>query len=243
MHVAVISDVHGNLEALEVVLRDAKEWGADEIWCLGDTVGYGPDPEACLQRVRREARLIIPGNHDYAVLGKISVDDFNPDARRAILWTREQLSEESRTFLAGLPERRVEGEFTLVHGSPRHPIWEYVLSLAVATVNFSHFDTKYCLIGHSHIPLFFQLPEDGRCWGGAIGAGTKLSLDEGRWMLNPGSVGQPRDSDPRASYARLDTEEPSWELVRLAYPVERTQAKMREAGLPERLIARIAFGW
>ncbi len=243
MRIAVISDIHGNLEALEVVLRDMAAWGAEEVWCLGDTVGYGPDPEVCVHQVQSAARLSIPGNHDYAVLGKISVDDFNPEARKAILWTRKQLSEEALAFLGGLPERRVEGDFTLVHGSPRHPIWEYVLSLSAAVENFAYFDTKYCLIGHSHIPLFFQMPDDGHCWGGAIDAGTKLPLDEGRWILNPGSVGQPRDSDPRASYARLDTNEMSWELVRLPYPVEKTQAKMREAGLPERLIARIAFGW
>ena len=243
MKIAVVSDIHGNLEALEKVLKDAESWGAEGVWCLGDIVGYGPNPSECIRTIRGVASAIVMGNHDAAIAGEISLDDFNPDAREAALWTKEQLSTEDLQFLKSLPRKMVEGDFTLVHGSPRHPIWEYVLNHSVACASFQHFETRYCLVGHSHIPLVFQLQDDDTCVGGALSPGNPLPLEEYRWVLNPGSVGQPRDWDPKASYARLDTGSRTWEIVRLNYPIEKTQSKMREFGLPEKLIARLNFGW
>ena len=243
MKVAVLSDIHGNLEALEKVLRDAESWGAEEVWCLGDIVGYGPNPAECVRTVRRVASAVVMGNHDAAVVGEIPLDDFNSEARKAAIWSRDHLAPEDIRYLESLPKKLVKGDFTLVHGSPRHPIWEYVLSHSVACASFQHFDTEYCLVGHSHIPLVFQLQEDGTCAGGALSPGNELPLEGYRWILNPGSVGQPRDWDPKASYGRLDTERRLWEIVRISYPVEKTQSKMKEAGLPEKLIARLNFGW
>jgi predicted phosphodiesterase len=245
MHYLVISDIHANLAALEAVLKDA-EGRYEFVWCLGDLVGYGPDPNACIERLRKLPLICIAGNHDWAVLGKLDLDDFNTDARRSCLWTRRELSEENRDYLASLPVSWVEGEFTLVHGSPRHPTWEYILYPAIAVPNFSHFSTQYCLVGHTHNPVIFHLFPEGSeysCEALLPSLNGPVSLGEDRLIINPGSVGQPRDGDARASYTILDTEELTVEFRRVFYPVSETQEHMRAADLPARLIFRLAYGW
>lgn len=244
MHCAVISDIHANLAALEAVLQDVPDQ-VERIWCLGDIVGYGPDPNECVQRVQQEDMLCVVGNHDWACLGRASLNDFNPDARRACQWTMQRLTPESTEFLERLPISQVSGDFTLVHGSPRLPVWEYLAQPEVARENLTHFETRCCLVGHTHVPLAFHFsgPEALKCDRRWLSEGDTLSLRRGRWILNPGGVGQPRDGDPRAAYILLDTEELRLEVRRVPYPVEETQKRMEAAGLPANLIARLGFGW
>lgn len=245
MQVLILSDIHANLTALEAVLEDAA--GSYEgVWCLGDTVGYGPWPDECVARIRDLGATAVIGNHDWAALGRMDVDDFNPEARRAVLWTAEHLSEENKKWLAGLPSEPVEAQgYTLTHGSPRDPIWEYVLYPAVAVANLDHFKTPYCLVGHTHVPaLHLVAPGEVKIAMSAPKYGTQMALSEaGRGIINPGSVGQPRDNDRRAAYALLDTEKGMWGPRRVEYNIEKTQRKMRQEGLPDRLINRLAYGW
>ncbi len=243
MRILIISDIHGNLAALEAVLEAANEQGYDRVWCLGDVVGYGPDPNDCVTEVRNLEALGIAGNHDWAALGKIPLEDFNRDAQRASLWTRDQLTPESVSYLEKQPEIRVEGNFTLAHGSPRHPIWEYIHLPSVAAANFAYFETPYCLVGHSHIPVIFRALDEHRADMIFPSLDVPLVLDERRLIINPGSVGQPRDGDPRASYLLLDEEAGTIQFYRVEYLIGRTQTRMMEAGLPPRLAARLAFGW
>jgi predicted phosphodiesterase len=246
MRVLVLSDIHANLAALDAVLADARQFDFEAVWCLGDTVGYGPEPNECIARIRLLKPQAVVGNHDWAVVGRMDTDDFNREARRAVLWTREALSPESRAWLSDLPsEPLVEGDFTLTHGSPRNPVWEYILYPSVAYANMEHFATPFCLVGHTHVPAIYTLGSDDHGVGMVrVRAGEAVALHpEKRSILNPGSVGQPRDSDRRAAYAILDTEAATWLPRRVAYPIEITQAHMRAAGLPERLITRLDFGW
>ena len=244
MRTLVLSDIHSNLEAFLYVLDDAGP--VDEIWCLGDVVGYGPDPNACVELLRSQAHICIAGNHDWATLGKLDLRDFNPDAREANLWNRKQLTADNLAYLDGLPETLVRGDFTLTHGSPRHPIWEYIIYPATAQVNFQHFDTPYCLAGHTHTPIVFRRRGESDATEAealAPALNEELALRGERLIINPGSVGQPRDGDPRASYALLDDEAMTLEHRRVAYPLEKTQAKMMEYGLPLRLVLRLGYGW
>lgn len=245
MRVLVLSDIHANLAALESVLDDAS--GAYEaVWCLGDTVGYGPEPDACITRIRQLNAVTVVGNHDWAVLRRMDVEDFNPEAQRAVVWTRSNISAENLLWLSNLSNQPIVlGDFTLTHGSPRDPVWEYVLYPSIAQANFEYFKSRFCLVGHTHVPAFHILQEDGsRLRSSTLSPGVVLVLQRGwRGIMNPGSVGQPRDSDPRASYALLDTDVLTWEIHRVTYPIEITQAHMRAARLPERLINRLAFGW
>ena len=260
MRVLIISDVHANLTALEAVLADASELdflgavGFEEVWCLGDLVGYGPDPSECVERLQDfgDRLLCVAGNHDWAVLENLPVDDFNPEARRAVMWTQEHLTAPARAYLAELPaEPLVRGQYTITHASPRHPVWEYVVSPYVARENYDFFDTTFCLVGHTHVPMIFQCAEmergggsSGRCRALSPTYAQPVGLANGhRLILNPGSVGQPRDSDPRAAYAMLDTETNIVLYRRAAYSYELTQARMRAAKLPDRLIARLSYGW
>jgi predicted phosphodiesterase len=243
MRVLVLSDIHANLAALEAVIEDAAAIGYDKVWCLGDTVGYGPEPDACVARLRELDATVVVGNHDWAAIGRMDVDEFNPEAGRAVLWTQAHLS---LTWLQDLPDQpQVEGDFTLTHGSPRDPVWEYILRPADAAENFQWFDTSFCLVGHTHVPvLYIWHATDGRIQRQIPTFGKAMPLQaDTRAILNPGSVGQPRDNDPRSVYAILDTERMTWLARRVAYPIEVTQAHMRAAGLPERLINRLAFGW
>lgn len=244
MRILTISDIHANLVALNTVLEHAGRF--DRIWCLGDVVGYGPEPNACIQRLREFNLLCLAGNHDWAVLGKLDLEEFNPDARRAALWTREQLTPASLEWLSHLPERvPTELErFTLVHGSPRYPIWEYVLTPAVARVNFDYFETPECLLGHTHVPVVYKyITGEDTATAEPLVEGSPLALDDARMIINPGSVGQPRDGDPRAAYAVLDTEHWTLTHFRVPYDIPATQGKMEEAHLPVRLIARLSYGW
>jgi predicted phosphodiesterase len=246
MHCLIISDIHANLAAFKAVLEDAKG-KYDKVWCLGDMVGYGPDPNECIEVLAELDHLCIAGNHDWAVLGKLDVDDFNPDARHVSLWTRGVLTESNQLFLKKLPVALVEEEqFTLVHGSPRHPIWEYILYPAVAQINFDHFSTRYCLTGHTHNPVIFYAPDNpgGICQAQVPTANNgPAPLGNNRLIFNPGSVGQPRDGDPRASYGILDLDNLTFEYRRIPYPIAETQERMQQLGFPSRLINRLSFGW
>lgn len=239
MRVALLSDIHANLPALEAVLDALVPY--DAVWQLGDCVGYGPEPDAVVERLRSEGAIGIRGNHEAAALGQIDVAWFNEDARTAIAWTAAHLSAATRAWLAALPERRVEGGFTLVHGSPRDPTWEYVHSAPVARANLSVLTTSHALLGHTHEPRVFR-EDDGRVETLAPGHDSVLELDARRALINPGSVGQPRDGDPRASAALLDTEARTVRWVRVPYPIGEVQARMRQTGLPARLIERLDAG-
>lgn len=242
MRILIISDIHANLNALQAVLSDAGEF--DSCWCLGDLVGYGPDPNECTQLVRRLPNLVcLLGNHDAAVINQIDLASFNPEARRALIWTQKILSEDNAEYLRGRPERVEMENVTLAHGSPRYPIWEYLLDTRTATQNFDYFDTPFCFVGHSHLPLIFQKRE-GRLF-------AEMILPDGprryemipRAIFNPGSVGQPRDRDPRAAYAIYDTDSQSWDYRRVSYDVAGVQARMLEVELPPRHILRLSAGW
>jgi diadenosine tetraphosphatase ApaH/serine/threonine PP2A family protein phosphatase len=241
MRVAVISDVHANRHALDGVLRAVDEERPDTIWCLGDTVGYGPQPNECCDIVRERADLCLVGNHDLVSLGELSVGDFNDEAAAAALWTSEVLTESSRAFLAALrPSAEVEG-VDLYHASARDPVWEYILSEEAARGTFELASAALILVGHSHVALALREDGDRGVAGGLAPADTELALD-GRWLLNPGSVGQPRDGDPRAAWLLLDLGRRFARFHRVTYPVEKTQAEMRERGLPSLLAARLSRG-
>ncbi len=219
-----------------------KQDTVDEVWCLGDIVGYGPDPRECIRLVRDTCAVCVAGNHDLAAVGTVNTFDFNAYAAEAIVWTRDQLRAEDRGYLANLPLKMVRSEFTMVHGSPRDPGQEYLYSTQTAEENFAHFGTSYCLVGHTHIPLAFS---ESRISGPkVVGFERRISLPLGekRLILNPGAVGQPRDGDPRASYATIDTEKWGFTLRRVEYDIKAVQQRMTEHGLPRRLIDRLAIG-
>ena len=239
MRIAVLSDIHGNLPALEAVLASLEPY--DAVWQLGDVVGYGPQPDEVVARLRDLGATGVRGNHDAAAVGELSTEAFNDEARAAVEWTARTMSPETRKWLAALPQRHQETPFTLAHGSPRDPTWEYVYSIAVARSNFPAFATDHCLVGHTHVPLAF------RDAGGRIEAvpgthGTSLTLDERRTIINPGSVGQPRDGDARACGMVLDTSAMAVEWHRVEYPIAAVKERMEQAGLPWRLAARLDFG-
>ena len=243
MRILVISDIHANYTALEAVLRDAGP--ADETWCLGDLIGYGPDPNMVVEQVRELPHLTcMLGNHDVAVLGRMQFEAFNNDARRSLTWTSKVITTDNLDFLQGLPhDPKVRGGVTLVHGSPRDPIWEYVLNTLSARLNFEHFETPYCFVGHSHIQSLFQLDEKkDRVTMTVVRTNEPISLSP-RAILNPGSVGQPRDRDPRAAYAIYDNAGNTWEARRVDYDIAAVQQRVREAGLPEKHAMRLAEGW
>jgi diadenosine tetraphosphatase ApaH/serine/threonine PP2A family protein phosphatase len=242
MRILILSDIHANLTALEAVLAEAGEF--DATWCLGDLVGYGPDPNECIERVRELPNLeCIIGNHDAAALKQIDSDTFNPEARTAIHWTQNQLSESTRAFLKSLPDRVEIDQVTISHGSPRYPVWEYLLDTRTATINFDYFQTPLCFVGHTHLPVVYTLYDEDRVARLDIPEpNQQMTLPE-RAIVNPGSVGQPRDRDPRAAFAIYDTEGNTWDYRRVPYDVDTVQERMREARLPERHIYRLAAGW
>jgi len=240
MRVAVISDIHANEHALAAVLEEIDALAPDAIWCLGDVVGYGPAPSRCCEVVSERADLCLIGNHDLVALGSLDAADFNEEAAEAALWTRAHLDERSRAFLSALqPSGKADGA-ALFHASPRDPVWEYVLSAETAYFSLLATEAPLVLVGHSHVALAIGLDGD-ELHGGLAPAGTERALD-GRWLLNPGSVGQPRDGDARAAWLELDTDDRVARFHRVAYPIERTQGDMRAAGLPEPLAARLAQG-
>ena len=264
MRVLIISDIHANLAALESVLA-AASGQYDTVWCLGDVVGYGPKPNECIELVREHASICVMGNHDWAVLGRpgINVEDFNPQARQAVLWTREQLSTANRAYLEELAVTPVRpdgaSDVLITHASPREPVWEYILTPSVAMENFAVCDAALCLVGHTHKPAIYRwqcydtLAEDVSDLHRMATVDLlqpsqqhahRLDVSPSqRLILNPGSVGQPRDNDARAAYVILDLTQSLWEYYRISYPIELTQNQMRAARLPKRLIDRLSFGW
>ncbi len=245
MKAAVISDIHANLPALEAVLADIDEAGVDQIWCLGDAVGYGSSPNECLGILAERCSVWLVGNHDLAALGEIDISTFSPSAAEAALWTRGQLSEASDQALRRLgPEARDRREgFGLYHASPRDPIWEYVVDVDLAEDCLNVQEERVSLIGHSHIALYFtRIDELSRITSELVPDGTRLSLAKGQWLVNPGSVGQPRDGDPRAAWLNLDTEAMSASFHRVDYPIDAAAEAIREAGLPPHLADRLYQG-
>jgi diadenosine tetraphosphatase ApaH/serine/threonine PP2A family protein phosphatase len=241
MRYALLADIHGNLAAFEAVLQDIEErGGVEKLWCLGDIVGYGPDPAACIALLCKYPHLCVAGNHDWAAIGKVDVSDFNPDAAEACRWTGEQLSAVDISYLESLPLVLRSGDFTIAHGSPREPIWEYVLSTQIAYDNLRFFKTRYCLIGHSHVPLVFEHVGETCLLRDQPAA---LRIGENRLIINPGSVGQPRDGDPRAAYAIYDEIERVIYYYRIPYDIADTQERMMRKGLPTFLVTRLSRGW
>jgi predicted phosphodiesterase len=241
LHYLIVSDIHANLVAFQAVLADAPAF--DQIWCLGDLVGYGPNPNECIERIQEFPHLSLAGNHDWAALGKLDIKNFNADARAATIWTQSELSPAAREYLVGLPTHVQLDSFTMAHASPREPVWEYVLDANVAYANFGNFSTPMCLVGHTHIPLIFEMNEQrGRCETMGPPFNGRMDLENRRMIINPGSVGQPRDGDPWASYAMLDTENMTWDFCRVPYAIEITQERMRARGLPRRLVDRLEIG-
>lgn len=241
---AILSDIHSNLPALQAVLRHLESTGpVDGIWCLGDMVGYGPYPNQCIELLRQQKHLAIPGNHDWAAIGRLDTTDFNPDAATANRWTARQLTGGSRQYLEGLSETLMVDDFTLAHGSPRYPIWEYITSASIAGACFSYFQARFCLVGHTHEPALFVYDEGkGTCRQQELPEGL-WKPDKGRWVINPGSVGQPRDGDPRASYLVYDDGEGVFYHHRVPYDITATQEKMMEEGLPSWLVERLTYGY
>lgn len=222
------------------MLEEVDTWAPGAIWCLGDVVGYGPSPNRCCEVVSARADVCLIGNHDLVALGTLDVGDFNEEAAAAALWTRGELEDRWRSFLSGLESSAAVDGAELFHASPRDPVWEYVLTAEAAYFSLLSTEAPLVLVGHSHVALAIGL-DDAELHGGLAPVGTEIRLD-GRWLLNPGSVGQPRDGDPRAAWLELDTDERVARFHRVAYPIERTQAQMRDRGLPEPLATRLAHG-
>ncbi|MGE5408241.1 MAG: metallophosphoesterase family protein [Syntrophothermus sp.] len=246
MRVAVVSDIHSNLPALEAVLEAVEAAGINRLWCLGDMVGYGADPDACSALVRERAEVSLVGNHDLAVLGEIDVAAFSATAKAAVEWTRAHAQPETIEFLRGLRPALEHKGFGLFHASPRDPVWEYVLSIEQAEAGLDAQSERIGLIGHSHVALFFTRPEGGPrrsyAHGAQAGDGALLDIAGGAWLLNPGSVGQPRDGDPRAAWLELDLAELTACFRRARYDIAAAAGAIRAAGLPGSLAERLQVG-
>lgn len=237
----IISDIHSNLEALNVVLN--KLYRVDKLICLGDIVGYGPNPNECIKKVRNLNIPTVAGNHDAAVTGQMDVKWFNQNAREAVFWTQREITEENREYLKSLPEVLVEDDFQFVHGSIRSPLEEYITSLTEALPTFEMMTKPCCFIGHSHVPLFIALKKDGNYEGRALMDGEEVLVDDHeKVIVNVGGVGQPRDGDPRASFGIYDSKTKIFSLHRVEYNIEQVQEKMKTVGLPQPLIDRLKFG-
>ena len=244
MRIGILSDIHSNLPALEAVLEDVDRHGPEVLWCLGDVVGYGAEPDACARVVEETCDVCLVGNHDLAVTGVLDLDSFSPTAAAAARWTREVVAERTLDYLRGLEPLDESREVALYHASPRDPIWEYVLWPDQAAECLDAAASRISLIGHSHVSLFFLAPEaEGAHVRGAQAAdGTELDLGEGRWLVNPGSVGQPRDRDARAAWLELDTD--NWTAVyhRVEYDVARAVEAIASTDLPDQLGKRLYTG-
>jgi predicted phosphodiesterase len=241
VRIAILSDIHANYHALAAVLAVLEHESVDEIWCLGDTVGYGPRPNRCCATVAEHTTICLAGNHDLAVTGALSIAEFNGDAAAAAQWTREVLEPEARAFLEGLAPTAERPGVELYHGSPLDPVWSYVLSGEAAYFSFAATEAPLVLVGHSHVAL--ALSWDGETLGGGVAEESdEIDLHEQRWLLNPGSIGQPRGGDPRAAWLLIDDEARRATFRRTPYPIEQTQAEIRRRGLPEALAERLAHG-
>jgi diadenosine tetraphosphatase ApaH/serine/threonine PP2A family protein phosphatase len=246
MRCLVISDIHANLAALEAVMADVNKraFEYDVVWCLGDLVGYGPDPNLCIDLLRTMFGVCLAGNHDKAVINELDLRTFHDSAAYVVRWTQDNLTPQNLNFLKARPASSEQGEYLLVHASPREPIWEYITDRNVAEENFDFTPAQFCLVGHTHVPAIFV--RDGR--NAAVhttlpptDAPFTLKRDS-RYIVNPGSVGQPRDGDPRAAYATLDTASGAWTSRRVEYDIAATQEKMRRCRFPARLIERLDYG-
>jgi predicted phosphodiesterase len=242
MKVAVVSDIHGNRHAFEATLEAVAASDAAELWCLGDLVGYGAEPDACVELAREHAAVCLAGNHDLAVTGQIALEEFSRGAGLAVQWTQEVIAPENLAFLAGLLPQGQEGALGLYHASPRDPVWEYVLSALLAELCMDEQDHRVCLIGHSHVALSFHRREGELATGEPQREGTHIDISAGEWLLNPGSVGQPRDGDPRASWLLLDVDQMSADFMRTDYDIAGAAAAIREARLPDSLAERLQYG-
>ncbi len=242
MRIALLSDVHGNLPAFQAVLADIDSHSVEEIWCLGDLVGYGAEPDGCVQLARERCHLSLAGNHDLVVTGDIPIEDFSSGAAAAARWTQENIGEETLAFLKSLSPADPAREPALYHASPRDPVWEYVLSTWQAAECMDLMEGRVGAIGHSHVALWFHRDGDGQVTGATAEAGLELDLSQGRWLLNPGGVGQPRDGDPRAAWLLLDTS--TWRATwrRVEYPIDLAARAIEEAGLPRMLAERLYSG-
>ena len=241
MQVAIVSDIHGNRHAFEAVLDDVDSAGADQIWCLGDLVGYGAEPDMCVELALARCEVMLAGNHDLAVTGGLSTEEFSPSAAAAADWTRETISQRNLEALRALPPENLEREVGLFHASPRDPIWEYVLSTLQAELCLDAQRHRICVVGHSHVALAFVRKGEGVA-GTACPDGSRADLGAGEWIINPGSVGQPRDGDPHAAWMLLDLEAWTASWRRVAYDIAGAQAAIRAAGLPDALADRLEYG-
>ncbi|MCC7365901.1 MAG: metallophosphoesterase family protein [Dehalococcoidia bacterium] len=243
MRIALVSDVHANLAALEAVLAEADRAGAEQLWCMGDMVGYGAEPDAVIARLREAGAQCVMGNHDAAALGKISIDDFNANAAAAARWTAETISPETRDYLEALPLTLGDDFATRCHGTLANPIWEYLVTYPAALGHFALQTTPCSVVGHTHVPLFIRKPGEGEELDIVRpGDGDVVELGAGLVCINPGGVGQPRDGDPRACWALLDTAAGHVTFHRVPYDIATTQRLITEAGLPPQLAARLALG-
>ncbi|MEP6871049.1 MAG: metallophosphoesterase family protein [Anaerolineaceae bacterium] len=242
MRIALLSDVHSNLAALDAVLAHASGERYEAVWHMGDLVGYGPDPDAVVARMIAEGARCVMGNHDAAAIGTIDIAAFNGPAAEAAQWTMRTITDASRAYLAALPQMEEDGLFTRVHGTASDPIWEYLSTYEAALRHFAAVQTQFSVVGHTHLPLVIRELDGAAVDASTPNEGELVALGEGRVCLNPGGVGQPRDGDPRSAYALLDTTEGSVTFHRVSYDIARTQARMHACGLPLMLIERLARG-
>jgi predicted phosphodiesterase len=242
MLVAIVSDIHGNRHAFEAVLDAIEESDCEEMWCLGDLVGYGAEPDACVELARRHAAICLAGNHDLGVRGDLPLEQFSRGAALAAQWTQDVILPETREYLAALETVNLEEEVGMYHASPRDPIWEYVLSALQAELCLDVQRHRVCLIGHSHVALSFTRFPGETTTGQTRGDGEELDIEQGEWLINPGSVGQPRDGDPRAAWLELDLDRWIARYHRVEYDIEGAAAAIRAAQLPDSLAERLAFG-
>jgi predicted phosphodiesterase len=242
MRVAIVSDIHANRHAFEAVLDAIESSDCEEMWCLGDLVGYGAEPDACVDLARRHAAICLAGNHDLGVRGDLPLEQFSRGAALAARWTQEMITAETREFLDGLEPINLEEQVGMYHASPRDPVWEYVLSSLQAELCLDAQSHRICLVGHSHVALSFSREPGEAASGQTRAADEELALESGEWLINPGSVGQPRDGDPRAAWLELDLGGLSAGYRRTDYDIEGAAAAIRAARLPDSLAERLAYG-
>jgi len=243
--VAVISDIHGNLEALKVVIEDIEAHRIKRVWCLGDIVGYGPQPNECIELLGKLQLTSVAGNHDLGIIGRLDLDYFNAPGQTALKWQRRRLDLKNANFLKGLTvQERPTPDIIMVHASLRNPTWEYIYSAGIAAANFKHLDMKVCFFGHTHLPIIYRREENMelKTVEPPINEEYGLVNDESLWMINPGSVGQPRDNNPQAAYLIFDRKKMKLESRRLDYPIIKTRELIREYGLPPYLSERLVVG-
>jgi len=242
VRVAIVSDIHGNRQAFEAVLDAIEASACEEMWCLGDLVGYGADPDACVELARRHAAICLAGNHDMGVRGDLPLEQFSRGAALAARWTQETITTETRKYLNALEPALLDEQVGLYHASPRDPVWEYVLSALQAELCLDDQNHRVCLIGHSHVALSFCREPGAPASGQTRTGGEELDLEQGEWLVNPGSVGQPRDGDPRAAWLELDLDGASAEYHRVDYDIDGAAAAIRAARLPDSLAERLSYG-